>query len=271
MKEIKRKGARTMKDIPQDILNQLNAGTIETVTLVEWLATDRKILLSNVLTPNNRDAYLKLIAAKIDGLQKKTVMPTIEVIVTELAALIQQHDDQELLSYICKHRSDIVRGWAANITGQDKSLTIDQMLRKIQPFAADNHAFVREEAWASVRLQIIDNLEEALVILSVWAKSEDANLRRFATESTRPRGVWCKHIEKLKENPGLALPLLEPLKSDESKYVRDSVGNWLNDASKTKPQFVKELCEKWASESDTKETKHIIRKALRTMVKHNNI
>jgi 3-methyladenine DNA glycosylase AlkC len=61
--------------------------------------------------------------------------------------------------------------------------------------------------------------------------------------------------------------ILEPLKSDEAKYVQDSVGNWLNDASKTRPDFVLQLCEKWAKESPTKATNYIIQKARRTLAK----
>ena len=104
-------------------------------------------------------------------------------------------------------------------------------------------------------------------ILSGWASSKDENIRRFTTESIRPRGVWCKHIERLKTEPELALPVLEKLKTDSSKYVQDSVGNWLNDASKTSPDFVEDLCERWQSESANKHTEKIIRKALRTLNK----
>ena len=46
MVEIKRKGAKSIKDIPKDILEQLNRGEIETANLVEWLAINQRLLLS---------------------------------------------------------------------------------------------------------------------------------------------------------------------------------------------------------------------------------
>lgn len=141
------------------------------------------------------------------------------------------------------------------------------MLQAIRPFAADGHFNVREYAWIDVRKTIVQNLPESIAILSVWATDGDENIRRFASEVTRPRGVWCEHIEILKQNPELGLPILEPLKSDTSRYVQNSVGNWLNDASKTRPEFVRELCKHWEKESDTKETQYIIKRALRTIVK----
>jgi 3-methyladenine DNA glycosylase AlkC len=267
MAENKRKGSKSIKDLPKDILHQLNMGLIETVNLVDWVAADRRLLLENVLTQNKRKKYLNSILKKIEDLEKKTVNTINETIGAGLLELAKKYNDKEILSIIGKHNSDLVRGWAAYAIGKDESLNIEQMLKKIKPFAADKHFNVREEAWSAVRLKIIMNLKKSIQILSTWAKNKDENIRRFASESTRPRGVWCKHIEILKQNPELALPILESLKSDESKYVRDSVGNWLNDASKTKPKFVLDICRKWEKESKSKETKYIIKKALRTIEK----
>lgn len=119
----------------------------------------------------------------------------------------------------------------------------------------------------SIREDIAQHLDESIELLTEWAKEEDEKIRRFSMEVIRPRGVWAKHIEDLKQNPSKALPILNQLKSDPSKYVQDSVGNWLNDASKTQPDFVMMLCEKWSKESDTKETSKIIKKAKRTIMK----
>jgi 3-methyladenine DNA glycosylase AlkC len=267
MTELKRKGARSMKDIPKDVLEQLNRGEIETANLVEFLAIDRRVLLENLLIQFNKKKYLKPILAQVDALEKKTTITIAEAIGTGIFEQATVHNDSDFLAAISTHPSDFVRCWATCAVGENPNLTIKQMLIKIKPFAADRHFNVRDCAWSVMRKSIIQNLHESIAILSVWVKDKDENIRRFASEAIRPRGVWCEHINELKQNPELALPILEPLKSDKSKYVRDSVGNWLNDASKTQPDFVKELCKRWEKESDTKETQYIIKKALRTINK----
>lgn len=267
MTEIKRKGARSIKEIPADILGQLNRGEIESANLVEFLGIDRKALIENLLIQHNRKHYLQSIISKIDNLEKLTANTINKAIGDGLMEQGAGNHDSELLSLFAAHRSDIVRCWATYLIGNNTELNIEQMLEAIRPFAADRHFNVRECAWCDVRKTIAQNLTESLALLSVWATDEDENIRRFASEATRPRGVWCEHIIPLKQNPELGLPILEPLKSDESKYVRDSVGNWLNDASKTQPEFVRELCEHWEKECGTKETMYIIKKALRTLNK----
>lgn len=267
MTEPKRKGARSIKDISPEIMQQLNRGEIESANLVEWLAIDQPLLLEKVLSDLEKLAYLPPILTEINQLKKQTITTVNEAIGVGLFQQITAHNDTDLLSKMMQHTSDSVRCWATYMIGKNPKLSIVEMLKNIQPLAADMHFGVREIAWMSVRPFMVKNLTESLTILSTWTSSENDNIRRFASESTRPRGVWCAHIEILKENPALALPILESLKADKSKYVQDSVGNWLNDASKTKPDFVSDICEKWSKNNPTKETNYIINKAMRTIEK----
>lgn len=267
MSEIKRKGARTVKEIPKDILKQLNRGEIETANLVEFLGIDARILLETVLIQQDRKKYLKPILEQIDKLNKHTFVTINETIGVGLYEQTVIYNDSDFLPTISKNKSDLVRSWATILVGRDSTLSIEQTLKSIRPFAADRHFNVRECAWSAIRQNIIQNLNESISLLSEWTTSEDENIRRFASEVSRPRGVWCEHIKVLKECPELGLPIIESLMSDNSKYVQNSVGNWLNDASKTKPEFVKKLCKRWAIESGTKETTYIIKRGLRTIEK----
>ena len=189
----------------------------------------------------------------------------------ELLKQVMANKDNGFLETMSTHQSDIVRCWATYTIGRNANLTLQERFEKIAPLASDKHFGVREISWLAVRKAIICDLEPSLAILSMWTTSKDENIRRFATEATRPRGVWCEHIVELKKNPELGLRILEPLKSDGARYVQDSVGNWLNDASKSHPEFVKILCKRWEKESDTRETKYIIKKALRTLQKKSSI
>ncbi|MDH5826973.1 DNA alkylation repair protein [Sphingobacterium faecium] len=262
-----RKGARSTKDIPENILAQLNRGEIETANLVEWLAIDQRFLLENLLVEHQRTDYLKPMLSKIDQLKKQTVNTINEAIGTGLFEQAIKNNDSDFLTVVSKHKADLVRCWAAYTIGKNEELNIIEILEQIQPFSADKHFGVREISWLAVRKKISQNLIQSVEILSEWTSNQDENIRRFTTEATRTRGVWCEHIDELKQNPELALSILEPLNSDKSKYVMDSIGNWLNDVSKTCPDFVKELCQRWEKESETKETKYIIKKALRTINK----
>jgi 3-methyladenine DNA glycosylase AlkC len=114
---------------------------------------------------------------------------------------------------------------------------------------------------------MIENLDLVIQILTSWTTSENENIRRYAAESMRPVGVWVKKIAQFQEEPHLTLPILEPLKSDSSKYVRDAVANWINDASKSQPDWALQLCARWEQVSTTKETAYIVKRGLRTLHK----
>jgi len=152
----------------------------------------------------------------------------------------------------------------AQAIGLDPSHERLQAQRRL---AADPHFGVREMAWAAVRDEVIGDLEAALDLLQAWVSDPDDNIRRFASELTRPKGVWCAPIRALQAEPQRALHLLEPLRADPSRYVQNSVANWLNDASKTQGPWVASVCARWLVDSPCDATRYIVRRARRTMDK----
>lgn len=57
MDSSKRKGSRSTKDTPTEIIHQLNMGEIESANLVEWLAVNQRDLLRNLLNKTKREKY----------------------------------------------------------------------------------------------------------------------------------------------------------------------------------------------------------------------
>jgi len=128
--------------------------------------------------------------------------------------------------------------------------------------AADS---VREWAWMAVRPHLAADLDTAIAHLAAWTDSPSDRLRRFACEALRPRGVWCAHIAALKREPARMLPILAPLRADPSPYVQDSVGNWLNDAAKDQPDWVRQHCAQWQRDTPGAATARICQRALRNL------
>lgn len=261
MKTEKRKGAKSQREVSPLILEQMNKGLIESANLTEWLCVDHKILVQHTLPTDYQEDYIN----KLNLLESKSTMSMIRAVGEFLVHDAKIDKNSQLFLQLKTHPSDSVRCWAAYIIGTDSQLPINEKLEAIKAFAADNHFGVREISWMAVREAVTEHLDDALEILRAWSTDQDANIRRFATESIRPNGVWCKKIERLKTNPELALAILENMKADDSKYVQDSVANWLNDASKTRPDFVVQLCTKWKQENPNKNTAYIIKRALRTI------
>jgi 3-methyladenine DNA glycosylase AlkC len=253
-----------MADIPPDVLADLNAGRIETVTLVEWLAIDSAALLRSALSEAGAppEPLLAALAASPPagiGARTRAIGALLRAYCSELPG------GDAVWEHLAAHRADTVRAWAAYAQAADPDADLPERLARARRFAADPHMAVREAAWDLLRPHIVGDLPRGLALLEPWVRDPDPNIRRCATEATRPRGVWCAHIEPLKRDPEPALPLLEPVRSDPSDYVRRSVANWLNDASKTRPDWVVAVTDRWLAESPTPETAWTVRHALRTL------
>ncbi len=252
----KRKGSLRMADIPSDVIAGLNAGELEAVTLVESLALDYGLLLPAIAPDAGAETIRLMVEAqqlKVTGRMKAS------------GQILHARYGLDGVAKFAKHRSDTVRGWAAAIIGSAPKLTLQQRLTHILDLADDPNAGLREWAWMVLRPHIIAELDLALQLLEPWVHHSSANIRRFASEATRPRGVWCAHIEALKQEPQRALPLLDPLHADSSRYVQNSVANWLNDAGKSKPDFVHQTCARWQKPSPSKETQNIVKRAMRSL------
>lgn len=262
-----RTGAPRFSAIPAEVLQALNAGTLPTVNLVEYLAIDLRQLAPAVAAHIGLDPQAERLTDTLAMLDAIKPLQRHQHVARALYDLARQHPQRDAVATaLAHHPSDVARCWAA-FWLQCAPADLATQLQRVRLFAADPHFGVREMAWSAVRDAVIAELDSALVLLQPWTAEVDENLRRFATEVTRPRGVWCAQIEALKAEPWRALPLLEPLRQDPSRYVQNSVANWLNDASKTQPAWVQTLCQRWESEAAPPATRYIVRRALRTLRK----
>nr|WP_249209275.1 DNA alkylation repair protein [Magnetospirillum sulfuroxidans] len=214
----------------------LNAGTAETLTLSECLAVDFAALMPAVLPAADPT---RLRAAANDGITRRMALA---------AELALELGGGAVVAELARHRSDTVRGWAAYAIAAETGLSLAQRLERIRPLADDPHFGVREWAWLALRPHVVAEPLATLDLLAPWTAEASPFLRRFASEATRPRGVWCAHIRCLRADPAPGLAVLGPLRADTHRYVQDSVANWLNDAAKDHPDWVRHVLESWREE-----------------------
>lgn len=251
-----RKGPSRPTEVEPHVREALSRGAIESVNCAEGLAVEFHTLLFHAAPTIGEPAIERMRQAAGEGVTKR---------VRIAAELLLTRFGPSKIDEIARQHSDTARGWAATMVGMLSDVSLDEKLDLIRPFADDPHYGVREWAWMAVRPGIVDAPLEAIGLLTPWVSHHQPNVRRFAVESTRPRGVWCAHITQLKADPSPGLPLLEPLKNDGEKYVQDAVANWLNDAGKTNGRWVLDLTERWLAESDTKATRRIVTRARRNL------
>ncbi|TWT30009.1 DNA alkylation repair protein [Blastopirellula retiformator] len=265
-----RKPARRGSEVPADVLRAMNAGQIESRNLVEWLIIDQAKLLKAILPQIGLTdaAAQKSLLKEARALSESGIMQRCSGIGAAFhQTLGGARESDAIFAAMTQHASDTVRIWAAFADTANPKLTFPQRLKRVRKFAIDPNAGVREIAWMAVRAPASDALIDEVHRLQPWAENKDPFVRRFAIEATRPCGVWCAHLKRLKEDPTPMTELLDACHSDDAKYVQDSVANWLNDASKSQPDWVIKTCDRWTAESKTPQTKRIVHRALRTLRK----
>ncbi|GAA1318658.1 HEAT repeat domain-containing protein [Leucobacter albus] len=239
-----------------DRLAALEAGSAEARTLAEALAIDHTVLL-RAAVPSASPALREAAATA----QQLGILKRMAAIGDALAT----HAPSPVLEALGDHRSDTVRGWWCFALAADRSRSNAELLAAALPRIDDELFTVREWVWMALRPRLVDDLPGAIALLEPLTQHASPNVRRFASEALRPRGVWAQHISEFKQRPELGEPLLEPLRADSARYVQDSVANWINDASKTSPDWARSLCARWNAQSPTAETARITKRALRTI------
>jgi len=118
----------------------------------------------------------------------------------------------------------------------------------------------------AVRYFLNDFPEQTMTAVHAWARDSDHRVRRLASESTRPTLPWSTRITLPTD---AALPVLDQLYYDSSRYVTQSVANHLRDITATDPDLVLATLTRWRTggRASDKEIDFLAREALKAKVK----
>lgn len=118
----------------------------------------------------------------------------------------------------------------------------------------------------AIRLLLAHDFARAMPIVLGWTGSADPQVRRLASEGTRPFLPWAIRVPMVLTEPTATLPVLHALYRDDDEVVRRSVANHLNDVSRQQPELVVQTTAAWLAAPD-ENTPQLVRHALRTLVK----
>ena len=155
-------------------------------------------------------------------------------------------------------------GWPAwPLTAWVARAGLDHPEQALDALAALTHHASAEFA---VRPFLERDPQLGLARLRSWAASDDAHLRRLASEGSRPRLPWGSRLRAFEDDPTPTLALLDALRDDPEEYVRRSVANHLGDVAKDRPELALEVAQRWQAEGGA-HVEWVVRHGLRTLVK----
>ncbi|MEM7090417.1 MAG: hypothetical protein AAF496_12685 [Pseudomonadota bacterium] len=146
--------------------------------------------------------------------------------------------------------------WVAAVGQDHPKLALDVLEEITQRFSME---------WA-IRPFLNRYPDEVLLRMQDWCSHPSYHVRRLVSEGTRPRLPWGHGIGLALED---ALPLLDRLHDDPTRYVTRSVANHLNDISKKDPALVLDRLAAWRAEQRQKtgEMNWMVAHTLRGLVK----
>lgn len=127
----------------------------------------------------------------------------------------------------------------------------------------------RFSAEFAIRSFLIRHPDRTLRELHRWARDPHPQVRRLASEGSRPRLPWGMRLQPFIKDPAPVLELLERLREDPELFVRRSVANNLNDIAKDHPALVVATLKRWSAIPNPG-TRWIVKHALRTLLKQGN-
>lgn len=118
----------------------------------------------------------------------------------------------------------------------------------------------------SIRAFLIRWPDKVLARMEHWVGHPNYHVRRLVSEGTRPKLPWAQSIGL---PPDRALPLLDRLHADPTRYVTRSVANHLNDVTKIDAAMALDRIDAWRAEARQvpKELGWMTSHALRGLVK----
>ncbi|HMP77239.1 MAG TPA: DNA alkylation repair protein [Kiritimatiellia bacterium] len=124
----------------------------------------------------------------------------------------------------------------------------------------------RFSAEFAIRPFLDRHTNRTLAELHSWAVDPHPQVRRLASEGSRPRLPWGMRLHRFIKDPEPVLEILELLKEDPELFVRRSVANNLNDIAKDHPDRVVATLKRW-KKSRNPGTQWLVKHALRTLLK----
>jgi 3-methyladenine DNA glycosylase AlkC len=246
-----RRGARRPQDVPATTRRAVESGEWESANFAEQSAVSLVRSLETALPGMGW-------APALDDLPLKARL------IEASERLLSDVDVAEVWQRV-KLGNDLVRSVGALAIGRDVRASPSDRLALVLQAADDRHFAVREWAWIGLRDSVLGELEALTDSLESLARAPSLRVRRFAVEITRPVGVWSRHLDfDPRSSSFTRLP--RTLLRDPSRYVQDSVANWMNDAGRQYPNWTREECARWMQVAgDEASVRRIVRRGLRSL------